>query len=98
MKQTTPQPSLNALESRLIGHAAKLLHAALQLAKATADPAMVRRAELLHDNQGLTPVLTITCAHADLSRVALDLSFCDPETGVAKAALLSLTAQAETVQ
>lgn len=98
MKQTTPQTSLNALESRLIGHAAKLLHAALQLAKATNNPAMVRRAEMLHDNQGLAPVLTITCAHADLSRIALDLSFCETESGDIKATLFSLTAQAETVQ
>jgi len=86
------------LEDKLITGAAELLSVAMRLAQATGNPAMLRRAEMLHDAQGLAPVLTITCLHGDSTALAVALGYADPDSGVVKAELFALSAQAEQLQ
>ncbi len=85
------------LEDKIITCAAQLLDAAMRLAEAQ-DNAMMRRAQILHDAQGLVPVLTITCPHGDSTALAVSLNYADADTGMIKVQLLSLTAKAERLQ
>lgn len=85
------------LEHAVIVGAAQLLGAAIKLAEAQ-DNAMIRRAQMLHDNQGLAPVLTVTCPHGDPTGLAISLDYADPDTGVIKVQLFALTAKSERLQ
>lgn len=95
MGNETDQQDHSALESSVISAAAQLLHNALQFSKTTGDPALTRRAEMLHDAKGLVPMLIVTCKHADLSQVAIDLSFVHPDSGESVAQLFAITARRE---
>ena len=85
-------------EHAVITGASQLLGAAMKLAEAHGNPAMLRRAQMLHDAQGLVPVLTITCAHGDSTALAVSLNYADADTGAIKVQLFSLRAQAERLQ
>ena len=86
------------LEHAVIVGAAQLLGLAMKLAEAQSDTAMVRRAQMLHDSQELAPVLTITCPHGNPTALAISLDYADPDTGVIRAQLFALNAQAESLQ
>ena len=85
------------LEHAVIIGAAQLLGAAMKLAEAQ-DNAMMRRAQMVHDAQGLVPILTITCPHGNPTALAISLGYADPVSGMIKAQLFALSAHAEQLQ